>query len=44
MEEGQPRETRIFNGRQYLMETALPGDIAIVRAYQADEAGNCKLR
>lgn len=43
-EEGKPRETRIFNGKQYLMETALPGDVAIVRAHKADEAGNCQLR
>lgn len=43
-EEGRPRETRIFNGKQYLMETALPGDVAIVRAHKADEAGNCQLR
>ena len=43
-EEGKPRETRIFNGKQYLMETALPGDVAIVRAHKADESGNCQLR
>jgi 3-oxoacid CoA-transferase len=41
---GTPRETRKFNGRKYLMETALPGDVAIVRAWKADEEGNCVFR
>ncbi|KAI1151436.1 succinyl-CoA:3-ketoacid-coenzyme A transferase [Nemania diffusa] len=41
VEKGRPRETRIFNGKSYLMETALPGDVAILRAWKVDEAGNC---
>ncbi|CAI6336738.1 unnamed protein product [Periconia digitata] len=41
---GTPRETREFNGRKFLMETALPGDVAIVRAWKADEEGNCVFR
>ncbi|KAH9889727.1 succinyl-CoA:3-ketoacid-coenzyme A transferase-like protein [Xylariomycetidae sp. FL2044] len=41
LEKGKPRETRIFNGKSYLMETALPGDVAILRAWKVDEAGNC---
>ncbi|KAF2469744.1 3-oxoacid CoA-transferase [Lindgomyces ingoldianus] len=41
---GTPRETREFNGRMYLMETALTGDVAILRAWKADEAGNCCFR
>lgn len=44
LEPGRPRETRIFDGRPYLMETALKGDVAIVRAWKADEAGNCVFR
>lgn len=44
LERGAPRETRIFNGRTYLMETALTGDAAILRAWKADEAGNCVFR
>ncbi|KAF1985962.1 succinyl-CoA:3-ketoacid-coenzyme A transferase subunit B [Aulographum hederae CBS 113979] len=43
-ERGTPRETRIFNGKTYLMETALPGDVAIIRAHKADAAGNCQFR
>jgi 3-oxoacid CoA-transferase len=41
---GTPRETRNFNGRTYLMETALTGDVAILRAWKVDEAGNCCFR
>lgn len=41
---GTPREVREFNGRKYLMETALTGDVAIVRAWKADEEGNCVFR
>ncbi|KIV84742.1 hypothetical protein PV11_00502 [Exophiala sideris] len=43
-EPGRPRETRIFDGRSYMMETALKGDLAIVRAWKVDEAGNCIFR
>ncbi|KAI1103827.1 putative coenzyme A transferase [Jackrogersella minutella] len=41
LEKGKPKETRIFNGKSYIMETALPGDVAILRAWKVDEAGNC---
>jgi 3-oxoacid CoA-transferase len=41
---GTPREVREFNGRKYLMETALFGDVAILRAWKADEQGNCVFR
>ncbi|KAI1413943.1 succinyl-CoA:3-ketoacid-coenzyme A transferase subunit B [Hypoxylon sp. FL1857] len=41
LEKGKPKETRIFNGKPYIMETALPGDVAILRAWKVDEAGNC---
>ena len=41
LEEGKPKETRVFNGKSYIMETALPGDVAILRAWKVDEAGNC---
>jgi len=44
VEYGRPRETRIFNGRPYLMETALHGDVAILRAWKVDKAGNCVFR
>ncbi|PKY05801.1 3-oxoacid CoA-transferase [Aspergillus campestris IBT 28561] len=44
LEHGRVRETRSFNGKAYLMETALTGDVAILRAWKADEAGNCVFR
>ncbi|OQO07011.1 hypothetical protein B0A48_07577 [Cryoendolithus antarcticus] len=44
IEPGKPRETRIFDGRIYNMETAIKGDVAILRAHTVDEAGNIKFR
>lgn len=38
------RETRVINGREYLLEYALPCDVALLRCYQADEAGNLRFR
>lgn len=44
IEPGKPRETRIFDGRIYNMETAIKGDVAILRAHTVDEDGNVKFR
>lgn len=44
LESGAARETRRFKGKDYLMETALNGDVAILRAWKADEVGNCVFR
>lgn len=44
LEAGRARETREFNGKTYAMETALGGDVAILRAWKVDEAGNCQFR
>ena len=44
LERGKERETREFNGKTYMMETALPGDVAILRAWKVDEEGNCQFR
>jgi 3-oxoacid CoA-transferase A subunit len=43
VEEG--KEKRAFNGKEYLLETALKGDVALVKGYQADRFGNvvCRL-
>ncbi len=38
------RETRRFNGRDYLLEYALPVDYAFVRAHRADAFGNLQFR
>lgn len=34
----------MFNGKTYLMEKALGGDVAILRAWKVDQAGNCVFR
>lgn len=44
LEQGRPRETRVFDGKTYLMETALKGDVAILRAWKVDKGGNCVFR
>lgn len=44
LEKGKPRETREFDGRAYLLERALTGDVAILRAWKVDRAGNCVFR
>ncbi|KIL86615.1 hypothetical protein FAVG1_09870 [Fusarium avenaceum] len=44
VEKGRKRETREFNGRTFLMETALEGDVAIIRAWKVDKEGNCVFR
>jgi 3-oxoadipate CoA-transferase alpha subunit len=36
------RETRVFNGREYLLEYALPLDYAFIRARTADALGNLR--
>jgi 3-oxoacid CoA-transferase A subunit len=38
------RETRVFNGREYLLEAALPLDYAFIRATRADAFGNLQYR
>ena len=38
------RETRDFNGRSYLLEEALSGDVAFVKAWRGDSHGNLVFR
>jgi 3-oxoacid CoA-transferase A subunit len=38
------RETRMINGREYLLEYALPCDYALIRVWRADAAGNLQFR
>jgi len=38
------KEIREFDGRTYVMEKALPGDVALVEAWQADRWGNLTYR
>lgn len=44
LEAGKKRESREFNGKHYIMEEAITGDVAILRAWKVDEAGNCQFR
>lgn len=39
-----PRESREFNGVNYVMEEAITGDFALIKAWKADEAGNLVFR
>jgi len=38
------KETREFDGQQYVMETALKADVSLVKAWKADAAGNLVFR
>ena len=38
------KETRQFDGRHYVLETALVADVALVKAWKADTAGNLVFR
>lgn len=38
------KETRVFDGQTYVMETALHADIALVKAWRGDDSGNLVYR
>ncbi len=38
------RETRTFNGREYLLETALTADFSLVKGWRSDALGNLQYR
>ena len=38
------KETREFNGKEYILEHSLTADVALVKAYKADKAGNLVFR
>jgi len=40
----KPRETRSFNGRNFVLEEAITGDFALVKAWKADTLGNLVFR
>ncbi|KAL1959883.1 hypothetical protein VTO42DRAFT_1028 [Malbranchea cinnamomea] len=41
---GTPRDVRVFDGKSYVMEEAIKGDYAFVKAWKADKLGNCQFR
>uniref|UniRef100_A0A673ZLQ3 Succinyl-CoA:3-ketoacid-coenzyme A transferase n=1 Tax=Salmo trutta TaxID=8032 RepID=A0A673ZLQ3_SALTR len=40
----EQREVREFNGRHYILEKAITGDFALIKAWKADKAGNVIFR
>jgi 3-oxoacid CoA-transferase len=40
----EPRETRTINGRNFVLEEAITGDFALIKAWKADTLGNCVFR
>ena len=38
------KESRVFDGREYVLETALRSDFTLIRAHQADRLGNLTYR
>ncbi len=41
---GIKKESREINGRKYVLEPAIAGDVAFIRAWKVDEVGNCVFR
>ena len=41
---GEGKETRTFNGRQYVLEEGIRADLSIVKAWKGDTAGNLVYR
>ncbi len=42
--DGSPKETRVINGRPYVLEYPIHGDLALVKAERADRWGNLTYR
>jgi 3-oxoacid CoA-transferase len=40
----EPRDVKVFDGKSYVMEEAIKGDYAFVKAYKADRLGNVMFR
>ncbi len=40
----RPRDVRVFDGKSYVMEEAIKGDYAFIKAWKADKLGNCMFR
>lgn len=43
-QKSKPREVREFNGISYIMEEAIRGDYALIKAHKADKFGNCQTK
>jgi 3-oxoacid CoA-transferase len=42
--EGKKKKVMEFEGKRFLLEPAIKGDVAIIRAHKVDKAGNCVFR
>ncbi|GES61535.1 succinyl-CoA,alpha-ketoacid-CoA transferase [Aspergillus terreus] len=43
-ETSKPKETREFNGKNYILEESIFGDYALIKVHKADKLGNCQFR
>lgn len=41
---GNPRDVKVFDNKSYIMEESIKGDYAFVKAWKADNLGNCQFR
>ncbi|KAJ3867061.1 hypothetical protein EV359DRAFT_71442 [Lentinula novae-zelandiae] len=41
---GIKRETKVINGKKFVLEPSIVGDVAFVHAWKVDEIGNCVFR
>lgn len=39
-----PKDVKVFDGKQYLLEESIKGDFAFVKAWKADKLGNAQFR
>ncbi|WWC94963.1 hypothetical protein V866_001815 [Kwoniella sp. B9012] len=44
VQEGVKKDVREIDGKKYIFEPAIHGDVAILRAWKVDRAGNCVFR
>ena len=40
----EPKEVKVFNGNEYLLEESITGDYALIKAWRADEKGNVQFK
>ena len=43
-EYNKPRESKVFNGKEYILEEATTGDYALIKAWKGDKFGNLVFR
>lgn len=38
--ESDPKESKIFGDKEYILEESITGDFSLIKAWRADEKGN----